>query len=1338
MLRLAGDDEAARLRVGDDLGVGRIGVLLVLPLVLVELRDERLEALHVGRGADLEGPGLASCRGPGVADLEAGDEVLDQLQVLGARADEQASGLAVADDLGVGDAGPRAAGDLVLVELLEQGQHALRLGELAEVKRLGLARRRCLALHGRHDLADGRRLFLGAVDQQAGAGGVRVDGRGLDGLALGLLGVDLADLWEQVCRGRVLQVDRMELADALVGVRVERGDHGGDLGEGGGRGEDEQPLAGGLGRDAEQAADVPAGVLRGEDLLHRGRERVGVALHVEDAEHAFLAGGFAVELLDDGLDVLQVGAVAGDDERVGFLVGGDGDALDGLAARVEAHHRVGDDGSHHRRLGQVELEDAGAGRLLRGVVEAVDEGDDLLDLGVAASDDEAVGQGVGHDLGRGDVIGAALVLHQLGEEVADHRRHGRGIGGLELDDAQLARAGFPAGVELLDHLPRGLDCGAFAGDHEAVAAGVEQHADLLGLRVEALLDQAGDLRGGGGLEADDAGLFLRPLGRDGVELADDGLDPGDLLLTAADHDAVVLGLGDQRRRAAGGLGLPADLFLVELLDQRRELGGGAAVDLDAAELPRCGGRGRDVELLHQGPHPFQVLGDGEHDDLLAGRVGHQGRRELAGRGELSDELRDQRDDLRRGLHLERDDAELALGLRRGDVDHGDGVLDLLQLLVGRGDEDAVVRRVGDERGLGQGGEPPVGHPLGDEALDAGQRGLGACVLQDHHPEVARQALRPVGAELLHQRLDAGEVVLARGDDEAAGSGVGEDLGVRDRAGRAIGRLVAVELVDQRLDALGLLRRPDIDEARLQRRRLRRAGLDLRDDVGRRLEIRRRTGHHDALAAGVEAHAGGGGDLAGAVPPGQRLADDAGHVGRAGGARPEDLRELDRLRARRHQRVLAVLPDGALDAFVHACHQLLDLVELAGEGRGDDDAVEREVGDDAGLGGGGGGGFVGGGDAGDGLADQVRQLVRFHRLRVVDADVAGRTFLLLELVHQLLGQRQAFRRPEEQQGPRGVVVHRGHVVGGIRRQDLHGLGVRVEGGPLRRGGDAEGAVEQVRDDGARGVLQRVGLHLAVGGLAGADGGEQRADALDVREAVGDDEAATARERCDGTGAREHRQDGIGDLLGLQVGDVEHDGDDLARSHVAGVLGASHDADGHRRELLERDEPQVVAVLEQHHALHGEHEVQRVERLVVGVGVRIVVGERADDIGVGEQRTSGHLREPFDDVGVRDAVELEADVAGRRGLGADDDVGLRRRGLRGRRRGRRGRVGRGRPGGVLRAEREAGQQAGTEEDRSDGFHGLEEERGFAAAGASPGGSSEGSSRRFSARVRPRSIA
>ena len=209
------------------------------------------------------------------------------------------------------------------------------------------------------------------------------------------------------------------------------------------------------------------------------------------------------------------------------------------------------------------------------------------------------------------------------------------------------------------------------------------------------------------------------------------------------------------------------------------------------------------------------------------------------------------------------------------------------------------------------------------------------------------------------------------------------------------------------------------------------------------------GDDDGLGAEIDGDGGGGGvgSIGGAA--GEGLGEDGGDVGDLGGAGLEDAGELDGGGAIGE---LGVGTGGGSEAtgdggLVDAGDEGLDLVELAWEGCGDDEAVLGGVGDDAGLGGGGGGGLVGGGDAGDCLTDDVGELLGLDGGGVVDADVPAGSVLLLEAVDELLGEGEAFLGPEEDEGARGLIIDGGEVVVGVRGEDLEGLGVGVVGGAL---------------------------------------------------------------------------------------------------------------------------------------------------------------------------------------------------------------------------------------------------------------------------------------------------
>src|SRR5437667_12032110 len=103
----------------------------------------------------------------------------------------------MADDLGIGGAELRIAGELVAIELLGDWQPPLGFGEAAEVEGLCLTRRTRLTVQRADNLADGLGLFFGAEDRKARAAGIAVNRGRLRRLAGGLLAVNLRYFGQQ-------------------------------------------------------------------------------------------------------------------------------------------------------------------------------------------------------------------------------------------------------------------------------------------------------------------------------------------------------------------------------------------------------------------------------------------------------------------------------------------------------------------------------------------------------------------------------------------------------------------------------------------------------------------------------------------------------------------------------------------------------------------------------------------------------------------------------------------------------------------------------------------------------------------------------------------------------------------------------------------------------------------------------------------------------------------------------------------------------------------------------------------------------------------------------------
>ena len=351
VLKLARDDETSGLRVGKNLRVRRVGLGLLLPLLGVKLLHQRLQPQHVRRAADLEGARLASNLIRGHAGLEPGEDVFNHLHLIRARADDELARLAVGNHLGVGGTGLWRVRELVTIKLLRNRHEPRGLGEPTEVERLRLARRTGLRGKRLHNLPNRPRLFLRAKDGEARAARIGVNRRRLAGAPQRLLGVDARHGGQQLGRRRILHLDGVQLACALIGLRVERGDDRLDLREHRRGREHDQSFARRLRRDADQIRHGAPGVLRGEDPQRERGEAVHVlGAHVDDLQLARPARGRAadgrrvnalvVQTLDDVLGVFQIVARTGDDDAVGFAVERDGDAADGLVARVELEHGV--------------------------------------------------------------------------------------------------------------------------------------------------------------------------------------------------------------------------------------------------------------------------------------------------------------------------------------------------------------------------------------------------------------------------------------------------------------------------------------------------------------------------------------------------------------------------------------------------------------------------------------------------------------------------------------------------------------------------------------------------------------------------------------------------------------------------------------------------------------------------------------------------------------------------------------------------------------------------------------------------------------------------------------
>ena len=164
-----------------------------------------------------------------------------------------------------------------------------------------------------------------------------------------------------------------------------------------------------------------------------------------------------------------------------------------MVARVELHHGIGHDVDDLGRIGIGQPENPRAAGCLRSLVQALHDLRNEGDLLAGSGDNHTVGRRVGHDAALGGVFGSALALEQIGGERGGQGSQRRRIGLLEFDDLHFTRLDIRRDVQFADDLGRGLNGGRFAGDYQAVAAGIDEHLHGLGLGAEALFNEARDV-----------------------------------------------------------------------------------------------------------------------------------------------------------------------------------------------------------------------------------------------------------------------------------------------------------------------------------------------------------------------------------------------------------------------------------------------------------------------------------------------------------------------------------------------------------------------------------------------------------------------------------------------------------------------------------------------------------------------------------------------------------------------------------------------------------------------------------------------------------------------------
>ena len=548
-------------------------------------------------------------------------------------------------------------------------------------------------------------------------------------------------------------------------------------------GEDGVGGHGGASLGAEGVGDVGDGLAEGEGV-HAGEE-AEVALDNVAAEgdgDGLAAGGDGGELGErDGERAAGGGAVVGA-HGVGAGGRGEGDGLVAVEGDGVGEHERGDGGGTDRDAGgavggseAVDDELGGAhdghalGELGEGSSELVlgaREGDVDASGGGGVEDNDlaAVGGGLAHDAGAGDlhgVVNGDVVAEEDGERVG-RPAVGVGVGGGHRGDG-LADSLLDHGAVVGGLAGRGGGEAGLADDDDAKEGGVrgllpddveDEGVALLagGEGVEAAGGaELGDVEGDGGLGADElvAGLAhgLEREGGDGVGLVD-GADLGGGEQVAGENEAGeadVAGLGQVERAGGGGPAVVEAAGGGHAVDEDGLVAVADAVDVDrhGDEVPDAGGgvdAGGQVGALvgggAVGNDDLAVLVDA--DEVVAAC--------LAGAGAAED------------------------GLLAGGVDsepEGEGELGALEAVV-------VLGEAGGERG-----GVVVGETAGDERGGGALDVLGVL-------DVLEQAdlAGAAGEAALEALVDQRGLGLHEGVDglEGAGDGNSDSLSVLEEAG----------------------------------------------------------------------------------------------------------------------------------------------------------------------------------------------------------------------------------------------------------------------------------------------------------------------------------------------------------------------------------------------------------------------------------------------------------------------------------------------------------------------------------------------------------------------------
>ena len=318
-------------------------------------------------------------------------------------------------------------------------------------------------------------------------------------------------------------------------------------------------------------------------------------------------------------------------------------------------------------------------------------------------------------------------------------------------------------------------------------------------------------------------------------------------------------------------------------------------------------------------------------------------------------------------------------------------------------------------------------------------------------------------------------------------------------------------------------------------------------------------------------------------------------------------------------------------FFHQCfHAKHCLV-----GRTDEDAIVSGIGHDAG---GGLGGFRFRFRRRQQFFDHARHLVGVGIDELEDADILGSIAGFIERSDNGLGPGELLVGHVEQKQIGGIVGNEERA-GLCTSTDADGLaGFRV-GDVLRGTAAAANDPLQDRDDRrSGGVLDRNDLEFSLVGGGLVDQVEHRFDATDIRQRVGDDHARAALERRDRPTGRHEANDRLGGIGGRDMFQRQDDRNELAGAELAGVIESPKNR-RHRGHLRELTQPEESAFFAKNISLHRKNQIERIERLGVGVALGVKERQRALQRGIAKQGLVGCLGKTTNHFGIGHAGKLK---------------------------------------------------------------------------------------------------